>query len=479
MRGDCAARRAEPVPRLYKVAASVFKDFNDGKDSIKNLVYQARKKHPNIKAIFALVTEAVNHAGKIQEAADHIELFVKEPRFQRDLAFVLISELLFGKKILPGTSLPVLTLNKYKKPLEKCLKGVAEKSLKNRNQFPKYARVNSLCNSLHRVARQLREDGWLEVMYDRETITYSEYLEMVGRLGELEYLVDFHLPNLILFPPRSQLYDHPLVKDGSLLLQDKASCLPVHVLDPPPGSVVLDSCSAPGMKTSQIASMVCGDWVAALGGPPPSGAKVVAVERSTKRCGVLREILHRSRGDSVTTVINQDFLYIDPLQHSDVEYIVVDPSCSGTGMVNRSSAEEAPPSLERLQSLALIQKKLLTHALSFPSVKRVVYSTCAVSREENEDVVDEILANHPSWSTCPVLPSWERRGEGESGSSFIRADPLLDLCNGFFVAVLQKSEQAFSSQSSEPTLDTEAKKKKKKKKEKKEKKEKKSNAENS
>lgn len=375
------------------------------------------------------------------------------------MAFAL--ELLFGKKTLPGSSLPITTTLKYKKQLEKNLAGVSGKSGREKNKFPKYARVNSLCNSLHRVVRELRESDWFEVMYDKESTTYSQFLEMVGSLEEKRYLVDYHLNNLLVFPPRTQLYDHPLVQDGSLLLQDKASCLPVHVLSPSPGSVVLDACSAPGMKTSQIAGMVCGDWVAAMGGSPPPGAKVVAVERSTKRCAVLNEILQRSRGDAVTTLLNQDFLDVDPQQHSDVEYIVLDPSCSGTGMVNRNSIEEAPPTLERLQSLATVQKKLLRHAMSFPSVRRLVYSTCATSREENEGVVEEVLSDRTDWTTCNVLPSWERRGEGSSCSNYLRADPNKDLCNGFFVAVLERTS------SDDP--EQQKKKKKKKKKDKKKK----------
>ncbi|XP_023322278.1 probable 28S rRNA (cytosine-C(5))-methyltransferase isoform X2 [Eurytemora carolleeae] len=396
--------RAVPVPRLYKVAASVYQDFNAGKDSVKNLVYQARDKHPNLKAIFALVMEALNHTKAIEAATNKIELFTKEPRFQKELAFVLITELLFGKKVLPGRSIPVLTLQKYKNQLENNLKGLENLSGREKNRFPKYARVNSLCNSLHRVARDLREDGWLEVMYDKKKTTYARYLDMVAELDESNYLVDYHLENVLVFPPKSQLYDHNLVKDGSLLLQDKASCLPVHALSPPPGSVVLDACSAPGMKTSQIASLVCGDWVAAMGGSPPPGAKVVAVERSTKRCGLLKQILQKSRADCVCKVINADFLEIQPQDYSDVEYIVLDPSCSGTGMINRNSLEDQAPTLESLQTFANSQIRLLTHALSFPSVKRLVYSTCAVSREENEGVIEHVLKEREDWRTCIVLP---------------------------------------------------------------------------
>ena len=89
----------------------------------------------------------------------------------------------------------------------------------------------------------------------------------------------------------------------------------------------------------------------------------------------------------MTEPVNADFLSLDPAQYSEVEYLVLDPSCSGTGMVRRGGGQEEAPSQERLRSLSSLQCKLLSHALSFPAVKKVVYSTCAISEEENEKVV--------------------------------------------------------------------------------------------
>lgn len=61
------------------------------------------------------------------------------------------------------------------------------------------------------------------------------------------------------------------------------------------------------------------------------------------------------------------------------------------GMVNRLPAEEAPAPPERLQALAGFQQKMLAHALRFPALQRLVYSTCSVHQEENEDVVCGVL----------------------------------------------------------------------------------------
>eukprot|EP00090_Calanus_glacialis_P035419 TRINITY_DN60473_c0_g1_i1.p1 TRINITY_DN60473_c0_g1~~TRINITY_DN60473_c0_g1_i1.p1 ORF type:complete len:622 (-),score=205.52 TRINITY_DN60473_c0_g1_i1:3-1868(-) len=428
-----------PVPRLYKVAANILKNFEDGKDSLKNLVFNC-KKHPNKKGLFSLVMETENHKKQLDQATQKIELFVTEPRFNKHLAYVLINELFWGKQTLPGESLPVQTVLKYKKRLKKSIDmegGIDGRALCD--NWPRYARINTLCINKHRLNTQLKEEGWVEVMYDKSEVDNVQFLQLISNLKENQYLSDLHIPNLLVFPPKSQLYNHGLVKDGSLMLQDKSSCFPVAALAPPAGSSVLDACAAPGMKTSQLAAAVCGDKFSVLGGDPPAGAKVVAVERSVKRYGLLKEILERSQATLVTEVLNQDFLKIDPSMHLDVEYITVDPSCSGTGMARRGGGDEEP-SEERLESLASVQTTLLLHALSFPSAKRVVYSTCAVSVVENEQVVAKVLEKAAGWEVVSIMPTWERRGLGEfsDGQKFVRALASEDMCNGFFVAVLER-----------------------------------------
>ena len=183
-----------------------------------------------------------------------------------------------------------------------------------------------------------------------------------------------------------------------------------------------------------------------------------AIERSAKRCETLRKIVKGAGAGSVVQVMNRDFLDLDPSDYTDVEYIVLDPSCSGSGkisdqreqekaiyvtpcipgMVNREG--ESDMSVQRLQSLAAVQTRLLRHALSFPSVKKVVYSTCSTSSQENEGVIAAVLSDEDKFEAEMCLPSWSRRGFDtfEKGDYFLRADPDLDLCNGFFVAVLKR-----------------------------------------
>lgn len=79
-------------------------------------------------------------------------------------------------------------------------------------------------------------------------------------------------------------------------------------------------------------------------------------------------------------------------------------------MVTRLPQEEAAPSAERLRALAGFQRKALSHALSFPALQRLVYSTCSLHREENEAVVEAVLRDHGSAFRCTSL-----RGAGRGG----------------------------------------------------------------
>ncbi|XP_020097720.1 putative NOL1/NOP2/Sun domain family member 5B [Ananas comosus] len=149
-------------------------------------------------------------------------------------------------------------------------------------------------------------------------------------------------------------------------------------------------------------------------------------------------------------IIRGDFLDInpgDPL-FAKVHAILLDPSCSGSG-ISVERLDHLLPShsagngidianSRRINKLAAFQRKALEHALSFPLVERVVYSTCSIHQEENEDVVKSVLplAASLGFELASPFPQWHHRGLPlfEGSEHLLRTDPA-DNLEGFFIAL--------------------------------------------
>lgn len=122
------------------------------------------------------------------------------------------------------------------------------------------------------------------------------------------------------------------------------------------------------------------------------------------------------------------------------------------GMVNRSdylASKETKTDLERLEKLSGFQIKILKAALHrYPKAKRIVYSTCSIYTQENEEVVKEVLASSLRYTLVPadkyLAAPWHNFGSpkyGDIGKYCLYSKPESDHTNGFFVAVLERLEK--------------------------------------
>ncbi|NWR38677.1 NSUN5 methyltransferase, partial [Tachuris rubrigastra] len=431
---------------LYSAAAAVLDGLERGQGGLKSLVYNSG--FPHVRQLYALVSETLRYAPVLEKLLDGAALLQAEKKLPPQLAKVLVYDLLFGKGLKCGGRWKALA-RRHRARLEAELARLKVRHKVSRNedllapeqaspaasQVPRYVRVNTLKTCVDDVIDFFKRQGY-------SYLGKAASLEELRALSGKKFLLDPHLPELLVFPPQTDLHDNLLYTSGHIILQDKASCLPAFLLGPAAGSHVIDACAAPGNKTSHLAAIL------------RNKGQIFAFDVDPKRVATMNTLLARA-GVTGCQLAQQDFLSVDPRdpKYSRVTHILLDPSCSGSGMVTRGPGEEVAPSAERLQALAGFQRRVLGHALSFPALRRLVYSTCSVHREENEDVVQAVLQEQgSSFRLVTAFPSWPCRGLAAfpGGESCLRATPAETLTHGFFVAVLERCEEGADAPSSLP-----------------------------
>lgn len=125
-------------------------------------------------------------------------------------------------------------------------KDLLPKSMQKRNRPPRYARVNEIRHTAAEVSAGLVEAGFTQVATPDDPST----------MDPGTFALDRHLHDLLVFAPGTNLRDSSFYRDGVLILQDKPSCFPAHVLDPDPGADAVDACAAPGNKTGHLAALL-------------------------------------------------------------------------------------------------------------------------------------------------------------------------------------------------------------------------------
>lgn len=185
------------------------------------------------------------------------------------------------------------------------------------------------------------------------------------------------------FKTKSQisLNDFELIQEGKGYIQDPSTSLAVRILDPHPQEKILDACAAPGGKTALLAE---------------SGARITALEVSLRRMKVMTGNLKRLGVKGVHLVTD------DLFNHSfaqTFDKILLDVPCTGLGTAARHPELRWEKKKEDADRLGAQAQKFLNRAAALVKPGGViVYSTCTLTLEEDWDVVDAFLREHPEFT---------------------------------------------------------------------------------
>ncbi|PRX74545.1 16S rRNA (cytosine967-C5)-methyltransferase [Cohnella sp. SGD-V74] len=223
-------------------------------------------------------------------------------------------------------------------------------------------------------------------------------------------------------------------KQGSLTVQDESSMLVASVADPRPGMRVLDCCAAPGGKTTHLAEKMRDEGT------------IVANDVHPHKEALIKQQAERLNLTAVRTMTADALELADKLEPESFDVVLLDAPCSGLGVIRRKPEIKWNKSEADIGSLSELQSRLLdrVQALVKPG-GTLVYSTCTIAPEENENAVRLFLQRHPAFSLEPE--GWTEETLGPLREAGVATEPfegMLQLLpdmfgsDGFFIARLRK-----------------------------------------
>lgn len=266
-----------------------------------------------------------------------------------------------------------------------------KKLLKANNEMPPFTiRVNTLKTSKSDLMSNLKELG-----FEIEETVYDNALNILNPKG---------------------IIDTKYFDEGHFYVQDLGSILVASFLNPRENSSLLDLCAAPGGKTTHLAEIMknTGEIIAC----DKSQGKIKLIQENAKRLGV-KNIETRVND---ARVLNKDFI-------DKFDYVLVDAPCSGTGLYRKKPDIKWNKDLEDIKSLAEIQLEILDKAKDY--VKdggELLYSTCSLSKIENEDVVNKFLENNKNFKIKKLRDR-----------DVLKLFPSTDGSDGFSITLMEKN----------------------------------------
>ncbi|MGK7927305.1 MAG: 16S rRNA (cytosine(967)-C(5))-methyltransferase [Spirulina sp.] len=257
--------------------------------------------------------------------------------------------------------------------------------------------------------------------------TRAEMRSRFENAGIAAEIVPF-LPQALRLPGKlGNISQLPGFTEGLWSVQDSSAQLVTHLLDPQPGETIIDACAAPGGKTAHIAELM-GDR-----------GKIWACDRAKSRLRKVRQKARRlhlnsseiREGDSGNI---PEFIGIG-------DRVLLDVPCSGLGTLHRHPDIRWRQTPDKLAQLVSLQENLLKSTATWVKPGGIlVYSTCTLNPQENENMIDNFLQLHPEWNienpgnSFPFSASISSRG-------WLKILPTKQAMDGFFMVKLMKQTE--------------------------------------
>ena len=232
------------------------------------------------------------------------------------------------------------------------------------------------------------------------------------------------------YAKRISNFNHILALDafiqGKIQVQDVSSMLVAEIADPKKGDYVIDLCAAPGGKSLHI-----GDKMEGFG-------TVDARDISPYKVGLIEENIRRTGSINVQARV-QDATIFDVDSECLADIVLADVPCSGYGVIGKKPEIKYRSTLQKQEELVILQRNILDKAAEYVKPRgTLIFSTCTVAKEENEENMMWFMNNHPFKleSIDPYLPD-ELKSES-TALGYLQLLPGVHGTDGFFIAKFRR-----------------------------------------
>jgi len=222
--------------------------------------------------------------------------------------------------------------------------------------------------------------------------------------------------------------DEPLryLREGLCQAQDESSMLPARVLAPEPGELVLDACSAPGGKATHMAQLM------------QNKGAVIARDIHEHKLKLIDDAAARL-GITIVKSELHDAALRDIQHEKTFDKVLLDAPCTGLGIIRRKPDIKWARETKDIESITALQKQLInivSHTVKPGGI--LVYSTCTVLPEENEEMVNTFLKQNNEFEADAIIPYLPVELAAHANGCMLQLFPNRDGIDGFFIARIRR-----------------------------------------
>ena len=235
-------------------------------------------------------------------------------------------------------------------------------------------------------------DGFMEtpdlsVRVDMSDCGWQEVMEELAEDG-VEVRRDVELDDIVYLKGVNYLSGLTAFKEGHIYPQDPSSARVAHELEYKSVMRVLDVCAAPGGKACHVGAIMSAKGCS---------GEVIACDVSDKKVNLINENIKRLEASNVVAK-KQDAIMLNEDYINSFDAVVADVPCSGLGVIRKKPDIRYRITPEDLASIAELQKKIINNVCQYVKVGgELIYSTCTINKDENENQVEEFINMHPEF----------------------------------------------------------------------------------